>query len=106
MVYALNKYRHYPLDNKFVFYVNHIALVYLVNKPHVSGRIARWLLLFQEYDFTVVYRLGKNHGVADAMSTLPNGEPSTGVEDQTKDVSLFLQNKPEWLDDVTTYKIS
>ena len=50
MVYALNKYRHYLLGNKFVFYVDHMALVYLVNKPQVSGRIARWLLLFQEYD--------------------------------------------------------
>jgi hypothetical protein len=33
MVYALNKYRHYLLGNKFVFYVDHTALVHLVNKP-------------------------------------------------------------------------
>jgi hypothetical protein len=33
MVYALNKYRHYLLGNKFVFFVDHIAFVYLVNKP-------------------------------------------------------------------------
>ena len=102
MVYALNKYRHYLLGNKFVFYVDHMALVYLVNKPQVSGRIARWLLLFQEYDFIVVYKPGKNHGVADAMSRLPNGEPATGVEDQTKDASLFYV-KPEWLEDVRSY---
>jgi hypothetical protein len=25
MVYALNKYRHYLLGNKFVFYVDHMA---------------------------------------------------------------------------------
>jgi hypothetical protein len=56
MVYALIKYRHYLLGNKFVFFVNHMALVYLVNKPQISGRIARWLLLFLEYDFIVIYK--------------------------------------------------
>ncbi len=33
MVFALHKFRHYLWGNKFVFYVNHMALVYLVNKP-------------------------------------------------------------------------
>jgi hypothetical protein len=33
MVYALHKFRHFLLGNKFVFYVYHMVLVYLVNKP-------------------------------------------------------------------------
>jgi hypothetical protein len=33
MVFALHKFRHYLLGNKFIFYVDHMALVYLVNKP-------------------------------------------------------------------------
>jgi hypothetical protein len=33
MVYALHKYCHYLLDNKFVFYVDHMAFLYLVKKP-------------------------------------------------------------------------
>jgi hypothetical protein len=32
MVFALHKFKHYLLGNKFVFYVDHMALVYLVNK--------------------------------------------------------------------------
>jgi hypothetical protein len=35
MVFALHKFEHYLLGNKFVFYVDHMALVYLVNKPQV-----------------------------------------------------------------------
>ncbi len=35
MVVALHKFKHYLLGNKFVFYVDDMALVYLVNKPHV-----------------------------------------------------------------------
>jgi hypothetical protein len=33
MVFAFHKFRHYLLCNDFVFYVNHMALVYLLNKP-------------------------------------------------------------------------
>jgi hypothetical protein len=36
MVYALHKFRHYLLGNMFTFYADHMALVYLVNKPQVS----------------------------------------------------------------------
>jgi len=66
MVFSLQKFKHYLLGNKFVFYVNHMALVYLVNKPQVSKKIARWLILFLEYDFAIVYKLGKIH-VANAL---------------------------------------
>jgi hypothetical protein len=52
MVYALHKFCHYLLSNQFVFYVDHMALTYLVNKPQLSGKIVKWLLLFMEYDFT------------------------------------------------------
>jgi hypothetical protein len=67
MVFALHKFRHYLLGNKFVFYVDHMALVYLVNKPQVSRIITRWLLLFLEYDFTVVYKLSRTHVVANVI---------------------------------------
>jgi hypothetical protein len=33
LVFALHKFKHYLFGNKFVFYVDHMALVYLVNKP-------------------------------------------------------------------------
>jgi hypothetical protein len=58
MVYVLHKFKHYLLGNKFVFYVDHMALLYLVKKPQILSRIMRWLLLFLEYDFLVVYKLG------------------------------------------------
>jgi hypothetical protein len=46
MVYALQKFKHYLLGNWFVFYVDHVAFVYLVSRPQVFGKIARWLLFF------------------------------------------------------------
>ncbi len=69
-IFVLHKFKHYFLGNKFVFYVDHMALVYLVNKPKVSTRIIRWLLLFLEYDFTIMYKLGKTHVITNALSRL------------------------------------
>jgi hypothetical protein len=66
MVFGLHKFRHYLLGNKFVFYVNYMALVYLVNNPLVSSCIV-WLLLFLEYGFTILYKLGCTHVVADEL---------------------------------------
>jgi hypothetical protein len=62
-IFSFHKFRHYLLGNKFVFYVDHMALVYLVNKPHVSRRIVRWLLLFFKYDLAIIYKLGITHVV-------------------------------------------
>jgi hypothetical protein len=45
MVYALLKFKLYLLGNRFVFYVDHMVLMYLVNKPQVFGRIVRWLII-------------------------------------------------------------
>jgi hypothetical protein len=55
MDYVLHKFRHYLLENKFVFYVNHMALLYLIKKRQLSSQIVRWLL-FSRYDFSVVYK--------------------------------------------------
>jgi hypothetical protein len=102
MVFALHKFRHYLLGNKFVFYVDHITLVYLVNKPWVSRRIIKWLLLFLEYDFTIMYKLSKVHAVANALSRLLDIIEPISVLDQTIDASLFY-TKLEWLKNVKEF---
>jgi hypothetical protein len=99
MIFSLHKFRHYLLGNKFVFYVNHMALVYLVNKSHVLRKIARWLLLFLEYDFTVMYKPSRTHVIVTALSGLLDITEPIGVPNQTTYASLFYI-KPKWLNDV------
>ena len=38
--------------------VDRSALLYLVNKQALTGRLARWMLLLQEFDFQIQHRLG------------------------------------------------
>ncbi len=61
MVYALHKFHHYLLGNKFIFYVDHMALFYLIKNLQLFGHIMKWLLSFLKYDFLIVYKLGKSH---------------------------------------------
>jgi hypothetical protein len=49
------------------------------HKPHVSGRIIKWLLLFLEYDFTVMHKPSRTHVVGDALSRLLNIIEPIGV---------------------------
>ena len=61
MIFSVQRYRHYLLGYKFTFHIDHDALKYMINKPQLSGRIARWVLLLQEFDFTINVRPGKIH---------------------------------------------
>jgi hypothetical protein len=79
-----------------------MALVYLVNKRQISWRIVRWLLLFLEYDFTIVYELGKFHVIVDALSRLLDITKPKGVPDQTTNASLFYIEL-EWFNDVKEF---
>ena len=68
MIYAVRKFQHYLLANPFVFYVDHQALLYLVNKPCNMGRIVRWFIILLEFDFTLCVRIGKSNMRADHLS--------------------------------------
>ena len=89
MVFALQKYQHYLISNPFIFYTDHQALKYLVNKPLHHGRICRWLLLFQEFEFEVVVRPRKLNGGPDHLSRIDTGEEPIGVKDDLPNAHLF-----------------
>ncbi|MCO5567076.1 hypothetical protein L7F22_020761 [Adiantum nelumboides] len=107
MIYSVKKFRYYLLATKFVFYVDHQALLYLVNKPCATGRISRWLLILLEFDFTVVVRPGKKHLMADHLSRITNGEAPTGVDDDLPDTSLFMvETILEWNEKIVNFLVN
>jgi len=58
MVYDLQNFRHYLLGSHFKTFIDHFELKYLVNNPILGRSICRWLLLFLEYDFEIIIKLG------------------------------------------------
>ena len=81
MIYAVKNFRHYLLANKFVFFVDHQALMYLVNKPCATGKIVRWFVILLEFDFMVAVKKGSTHQRVDHLSRILTGESPTGVDD-------------------------
>jgi hypothetical protein len=68
--------------------------------------MAKWLLSFLEYDFTIVYKPGKTHVVTYALPrfsdiTKPTSVPNqtTNATNQTTNANLFYTGH-EWLNDV------
>ncbi len=92
----MHKFKKTLLGFFFVFHVNHMALVYFFNKPRVSRRITKWLLLFLGYEFTKVYKPSITHAVDDVLFKLLDSSEPLGVSDQTKDTSLFSV-EPIWM---------
>ncbi len=76
--------------------------MYLVNKPQVYGKLAKWLLLFLEYDFEIVYKPGRSHLMADTLSTSPNQIETIGIPNQRCDAHMFTL-QPKWLQSVYKY---
>jgi hypothetical protein len=93
MVYALQKFRHYLLGDHFKMFTDHSALKYLVNKAFWGGRMCIWLLLFQEYDFDIVVKLGRMNKGPDHLSILEHGEEPTSLEDTLPDAQFLAIKK-------------
>jgi hypothetical protein len=73
-----------------------MGFIYLVKKPQMSRRIARWLSLFLEYEFIIIYKPRRTHVIVDVFSKLPNSSKSLGITNWTIDASLF-SIKPIWM---------
>ena len=70
-------------------YTDHSALKYLVNKPVLGGKICRWILLFQEFNFEVIIKPGCLNVGPDHLSRIKSGEEPTSLEDNLPDAQLF-----------------
>ena len=89
MVYNINKFRHHLLGKKFTFHVDHSALLYLVSKRELTGKLARWTLLLHEFEFKILHRQGVQHAIANYLSRLESSKEGMGVKDDFWDAQLF-----------------
>lgn len=71
MVWGTNNYRPYVLGRKFTIVTDHKPLLWAFKIKDASSRITRWRLKLEEYDYTIVYKAGKNNTNADALSRIP-----------------------------------
>ena len=79
-VWAIAHFRPYLYGQKFTLVTDHQPLKWLMESDKLTGKLARWALLLQEYDFEVVHRAGIANLDADGLSR----NPSPSDEDLTR----------------------
>jgi hypothetical protein len=57
MDFNVNKFKHHLLMNAIMFFMNHMTLKYIVNKPNLSDRLILRSLLLIKFDYMVQYKL-------------------------------------------------
>lgn len=77
ILFAIEKFRPYVEGSHFRVITDHSCLQWLRSVKNPSGRLARWILQLQQFDFEVVHRKGRLMTVVDCLSRAPyNVEPS------------------------------
>lgn len=72
VLFAVEKLRPYIQGSKFYIITDHYCLKWLNSIKDPVGRIARWAIRLQQYDYEITHRKGKDHVVPDALSrTVP-----------------------------------
>ena len=79
-----------------------------MNKPTITGKLARWLLFLQEFDITIVDEAGKANVVADCLSRIHHDDTNTTlVDDAFSDEHLFhIAVQTQWYKDIANYIVA
>ena len=68
VVDGVKHYQTYLAGGKFFIHTDHGSLSWLMRIKDPTGRLARWSLQLQQYDFEIIHRAGSSNGNADALS--------------------------------------
>ena len=68
VVWAIKHFRIYLYGNKFQVITDHAALNWLMTINDPTGRLARWSIYLQAYNFEIIHRRGRIHSNVDALS--------------------------------------
>lgn len=71
VIKALKKFRVYLLGIKFKIITDCQAFSLTMKKKDLSVRVARWVLLLEEFTYEICHRAGKNMKHVDALSRYP-----------------------------------
>lgn len=71
IIFAINTFRPYLYGYKFKIVTDHRPLTWLFNAKDPGGRLLRWRLKLEEYEYEIIYKPGKINCNADALSRYP-----------------------------------
>lgn len=70
IIYCCTKFRQYLIGHKTIIQTDHHALTFIKQCKLTSGRLTRWALALQEFDFSIEHIPGKENIAADMITRL------------------------------------
>lgn len=116
VLWAIERLRPYIEGVKFSVITDHYSLIWLSNLKDPRGRLSRWAVALEQYDFEIIHRKGKDHQVPDCLSRsvpiLDSVQVQSSLpvdrwyESRVNAVSKFPEKNPCWRigDDKCLYK--
>ena len=88
VVDGIKRYEPYLSGRKFYVHTDHGSLTWLMRVKDPTGRLARWALRLQQYDFEIIHRPGTANGNADALSRRSYSELKSDSGESQSEISL------------------
>lgn len=95
VIHAIEQFRPYVEGTHFKVVTDHSALQWLYKTKDPHGRLARWAMKLQQFDYEVIYRKGKENVVPDALSRAIESEEVTVLEIKGEDKDDWYRTTEE-----------
>ena len=96
VIAGIKHFHPYLTGRQFIVHTDHHSLKWLLGLKMSRGRLARWSLLIQQYDFIVKHRPGRVHSNADVLSRHPKYETLNAIttaQFETQDMRKLQENQ-------------
>jgi ribonuclease HI len=98
LIFAVKKLRHYMLAHKIILISKVDPLKYLMTRPMLTGRLAKWAIILTEFDITYTPQKAiKGQALADFLAAHPIQDDSPLKCDFPDEETLHVEEgKPIW----------
>ncbi|XP_078153726.1 uncharacterized protein LOC144548890, partial [Carex rostrata] len=98
LVFAIKKLRHYMLSHKVTLVSRVDPIRYLMTRPMLTGRLAKWAIILTEFDITYVPQKAiKGQALADFLAEHPISDDSPlACEFPDEEIMSIEENSPGW----------
>lgn len=105
VVFAVEKFRPYVDGYNFKIITDHYSLIWLYSLKEPKGRLARWIMKLQSYNFEITHRPGKENLLADSLSRFPGlvgslyapiNSTDEWYQKMLKEITNNPENYPDW----------